>query len=150
MSTKKCTKCNERKSLDSFYSNMKTTDKRQSWCKDCTKKARREARAHNCAYHKAYRNTLRGRFLEYIHTARVRGIIFNLSLEQFATFWQIPCYFCGDPVDGVRLDRLDSTRGYEMDNIVSSCSMCNYMKNDYTEQEFYGQIKKIAGHKHVS
>ena len=45
------------------------------------------------------------------------------------------------PVNGI--DRLDSSKPYEVDNCVSCCSKCNYMKQDNTEQEFIDQIKKI-------
>lgn len=41
------------------------------------------------------------------------------------------------------VDRLDSNKGYEMDNVVPCCSMCNRMKNKFTYKEFIDKIKLI-------
>ena len=41
------------------------------------------------------------------------------------------------------VDRVDSNKGYEMDNVVPCCSMCNRMKNKYTYKEFIDKIKLI-------
>lgn len=42
------------------------------------------------------------------------------------------------------IDRVDSQRGYELENCVSCCSMCNYMKQDYSITEFIQKIHQIA------
>lgn len=41
------------------------------------------------------------------------------------------------------IDRVDSDRGYEPDNCVSCCRHCNVMKNGYTRDEFFQQIKGV-------
>ena len=41
------------------------------------------------------------------------------------------------------VDRLDSNNGYEMDNVVPCCGMCNRMKNKFTYKEFIDKIKLI-------
>lgn len=41
------------------------------------------------------------------------------------------------------VDRLDSNKGYEMDNVVPCCGMCNRMKNKFTYKEFIDKIKLI-------
>jgi hypothetical protein len=44
---KTCRSCNEDKPLDCFYAHKETADRKQSYCKDCSKKRAREyARAH--------------------------------------------------------------------------------------------------------
>jgi hypothetical protein len=57
-------------------------------------------------------------------------------------FWQKPCYYCGELSKGI--DRLDSTKGYEVENCVSCCEQCNYMKLDYTQEEFIKKCIQIA------
>ena len=41
------------------------------------------------------------------------------------------------------MDRIDSNKGYEIDNVRPCCWSCNYMKNNLNENEFYDKIKKI-------
>ncbi len=52
------------------------------------------------------------------------------------------CFYCGSPPpNGV--DRKNSDRGYFKNNIVSCCSVCNYMKGDMNLNDFKKQVKKI-------
>lgn len=41
------------------------------------------------------------------------------------------------------LDRLDSQKGYRLDNVVPCCDVCNYMKLDYSKNDFLDHIKQI-------
>lgn len=41
------------------------------------------------------------------------------------------------------IDRVDSSRGYEIENCVPCCGICNRMKNGYTQEQFFEKIKKI-------
>ena len=41
------------------------------------------------------------------------------------------------------VDRMDSKKGYEVDNCVSCCAMCNRIKNDIGFEEFKAKVKKI-------
>lgn len=41
-------------------------------------------------------------------------------------------------------DRLDPSKGYELGNVVSCCTTCNYLKGTYTEKDFLTLIHKIA------
>jgi len=59
-------------------------------------------------------------------------------------YWQLPCYYCGDNIETIGLDRLNNTKGYSLDNIVSCCTPCNMMKNNNTEDDFIARCKKIA------
>lgn len=52
---------------------------------------------------------------------------------------------CGIKMNGI--DRLNSSKGYTLKNIFPCCSMCNYMKLDFTEKEFLTQIKLIYKNK---
>lgn len=41
------------------------------------------------------------------------------------------------------IDRIDSLKGYEEDNCIPCCGMCNRMKNNFTSSLFMDKIKKI-------
>jgi len=67
--------------------------------------------------------------------SKTRGLEFNLSKEEYYSLIREPCYYCeyllGDPVrTAIGLDRLDTTKDYELGNVVSCCMFCNQMKND--------------------
>ncbi len=52
------------------------------------------------------------------------------------TFWGRDCHYCGDEINGVGIDRVDSNIGYQMENIVPCCYQCNITKMDYSYNEF--------------
>ena len=80
----------------------------------------------------------------YKKNARNRNIKWELTYEQFMTFWQKPCYYCGTEIETIGLDRVDNSKGYNLDNIVSCCSICNYAKRKLTKEQFIQHCKKVA------
>jgi len=90
--------------------------------------------------HKNCRNRLctsRGRVSDFLTSRDRHGG--NLTTEKFNQLKKKPCYYCGYRSMGV--DRVDSERGYDEDNVVPCCSLCNYMKNDYDINFF---LRKMA------
>lgn len=73
-----------------------------------------------------------------------RGLEFYLTLEQFNSFWQKDCYYCGHRVETIGLDRINNDEGYRIDNVVSCCSVCNVMRMDLTQDQFIDQVRAIA------
>jgi len=70
------------------------------------------------------------------------------------------CYYCGDPPKEIRefkdrkyvntekiclsgLDRIDSKKGYHLDNVVPCCTSCNYAKHKLSQEDFLNKIVKI-------
>lgn len=103
------------------------------------------------AFNSVYRN--------YADGARRRGLVFCLSKEEFRTITKQNCHYCGaEPGKGsmppsVRrfgaytyngIDRVDNAKGYEMDNIVTCCQVCNFMKHARTQKDFLDHVYKIA------
>lgn len=41
------------------------------------------------------------------------------------------------------LDRRDSSRGYDLDNVVPCCRACNVAKNDMTVDEFRAWLLRV-------
>jgi hypothetical protein len=87
--------------------------------------------------------------------AKARKINFNLTKEQFRELILHNCFYCGIEPNvkiysqsrGASLlahgiDRIDSSKGYEPDNSVSCCIICNRAKNTQTQKQFQEWIIK--------
>ena len=81
------------------------------------------------------------RYCEYKRRAK-RG--FDLTFAQFMTFWQKPCWYCGETPETIGLDRVDNSKGYTLRNVVSCCSSCNLAKLDADRDEFLARCRRIA------
>lgn len=99
------------------------------------------------------------RYKEYCYYrsgAKHRNLEWNLTEEQFANLINKNCFYCGELpskrqsvsyktdyelVNGI--DRIDSTKGYTIDNCVPCCSKCNLMKNNLKKEDFLQHISKI-------
>ncbi len=74
---------------------------------------------------------------------------FKLSFEEFEAVVRAKCFYCGfcheRGFNGI--DRVDSTKGYELINVVNCCSMCNYMKSALDIKTFIKRIIHILSYK---
>ena len=83
------------------------------------------------------------KYRDYKLGAKYRKIEFNLSYEDFKNFWQKSCYYCGEKIEKIGLDRIDNEKGYLIENIVSCCKICNLMKRSSSKDDFLNQCQKI-------
>lgn len=90
------------------------------------------------------------RYLAYRKTSSVRNINFDLSFEQFLTFWNKKCHYCGTEINGVGIDRVDNNNGYRMDNCVPCCTKCNTYKMKDSTSDFFSHIKQIYEHSNLN
>ena len=44
------------------------------------------------------------------------------------------------------IDRVDSSKGYTIDNVVPCCSACNYAKHEMSVSEFKEYITRVYNH----
>lgn len=99
----------------------------------------------------------------YKSNAIIRGMKFNLTMEDVRNITSKNCYYCGEEPSGISImskskdeklteyrtykysgiDRIDSNKGYELDNVVPCCKWCNIAKNDSTVDEFKNHIFKM-------
>jgi hypothetical protein len=91
-------------------------------------------------YRKVHRKKYR--FNQYKNNAKYRGLIFELTKEQFEELIDGNCFYCGDKGGGV--DRVDNNIGYIVSNCVSACVICNRAKNKYSFEEYIDKCKKVA------
>ena len=88
--------------------------------------------------------TLSERYSQYRSSAFSRRISFMLSMEEFGSFWGKPCSYCGAKIEAIGVDRADNSRGYEVENCVPCCFMCNMAKRDGTVQKFLEHCRRVA------
>lgn len=87
-----------------------------------------------------------GRYSSYKCAAKTRKIAWDLSKDDFLKRWDQPCHYCGDPITGIGIDRIDSSLGYTEENVVSCCEVCNRMKLAYSTNFFLEHARKITEH----
>jgi hypothetical protein len=88
--------------------------------------------------------TPRERFQHYRSNAGRVGHKFDLSFHEFCKLWRKPCAYCGDPIETIGIDRVDSEKGYEVGNVLPCCKVCNRMKTNTPLGEFLNQCRKIT------
>ena len=81
------------------------------------------------------------RFKIYINAAKKRHLIFELSKKQFKIIVNSSCHYCGrnpSKFYNVGVDRVNSAKGYLIDNVVPSCWPCNKWKG---QDEFIDMLR---------
>lgn len=75
---------------------------------------------------------LHSRFVHGAYIAKRRGLHWELSKAEYEAISNGPCFYCGStlPEVGAGLDRLDNSRGYDRDNVVPCCGVCNTIRSD--------------------
>lgn len=81
-------------------------------------------------------------YRRYQYRANSKSLEFSLSKEQFNDMITKDCTYCGIP-NANTLDRIDSLKGYTIDNVTPCCIKCNMMKSKWTTDEFISHITKI-------
>lgn len=170
METKYCKRCKEEKSIQAFSRNRCRKDGLQDYCKECNKalllqwtEKNPDRLAQNLAkwaknnpdkrkyYLKNYRRTGIVKARELRRKAKERGNSFDLTIEEFANWFDSQekcCHYCGCEVFeysdlpqgkkqllGLTIDRKDNDKSYSVDNIAIACRRCNLMKGSWLNEE---------------
>jgi len=94
-------------------------------------------------------------YSSYKLNAKSRGFDFNIDFDYAVSILKSDCHYCGiEPSNTYMksyynatyngIDRVNNTKGYEIDNIVSCCKMCNIAKNNNTEEYFLQWVKRLS------
>lgn len=142
---KKCTKCKLEKNLAEFSLNKKYKDGYNYHCKLCrntyqksyskTEKGKETTRKNNTKRNTDWTNP------NIIYSmakayCKQKGRLFTLSKEEYLTLYHLPCHYCNNILcgniikKGVSLDRIDNSRGYELDNVLPCGTFCNRTRGD--------------------
>ena len=74
-------------------------------------------------------------------TKKQTGMEVNLTDEQIELLYVGSCAYCLIP-ECHGIDRVDSNKGYTLENCVSACKICNFFKNDMTLEDFYEWVQR--------
>jgi hypothetical protein len=99
-------------------------------------------------------SALRAAFCATRQSARKRHLLFSISLEVFKNLSSLPCHYCGSAPSNLSrtaggdwswngLDRVDSRKGYVIENVVPCCKICNRAKGALSVAEFKQWIAKV-------
>lgn len=147
--TKICAKCKIEKKLEDFAKCKRMKDGLEYRCRQCKIIYDRNWRNNNrekCREtDRKFGKTIKGKYKEYKSNVRRKNhfLSFNLTLEQFFTFWKKDCNYCGNKIEMIGIDRVDNNIGYEFNNCVSCCEICNRMKLKMSVKEFLKHCEKI-------
>ncbi len=87
-------------------------------------------------------------------SAKIRGLVYSLTLDDIKTLVVKECYYCGlEPSNNTHrhtrgfkysgLDRLNNKKGYEYGNVIPCCKVCNHAKSTMTTDDFLAWIERI-------
>lgn len=90
--------------------------------------------------------------------AKKRNITWNLSKDEFRQLTSSNCHYTGRKPAQVSkglggdyvyngVDRVDNSRGYELDNCVPCCGKVNEMKMDSKYEDFLAICKEVVEHR---
>lgn len=95
-------------------------------------------------WHEKYQKTAAGKYSEYKRRAKSRKTEFSLSFDEFMSYWGSPCSYCGDPIETIGLDRVDSGAGYTSGNVVPCCHNCNMGKRAMSAESYIEHCRKVS------
>jgi hypothetical protein len=90
---------------------------------------------------------------QYKTEAKNRNIEFILTDEEAVKLITSACFYCADfsyknaKVSGI--DRQDNSLDYTLENSVSCCTICNFMKGNLDPRSFIDKCKKISEYSHI-
>lgn len=99
-------------------------------------------------------------YLTYISSAKVRGIPMDITEDQFHEIASGDCDYCGSPPSEFKsrlrvehapylangIDRVDSSVGYVIGNVVPCCKNCNIAKNAMSREVFIKMCEMVTRH----
>ncbi|AGF85359.1 hypothetical protein QJ854_gp423 [Moumouvirus goulette] len=85
-----------------------------------------------------YNTSVKNKYTLYQYYAKIKGYDFKLTKDEFKNLVESDCYYCGCQrekyLNGI--DRLNNNEGYNIENTVTACKICNNMKNSLNESTF--------------
>ena len=146
LNVKFCSTCCKQFNMIDFNGNKPNTETKT--CLSCREKNKKQDKLRD----KTHRNLLsriniNQSFSSYIKEAKRRNFEFKLTKDIFNDIVKQNCHYCNEintekNFNGI--DRIDSNNGYILENCVSCCSLCNYLKNKMPIDTFIKRVQHIV------
>jgi hypothetical protein len=127
---------------------------------------RKETSTHRAALNSESNTLIKGEaafnqlYATYRNNAHIKGRDFTLTKEQFKALTVGACLYCGDGPKSIGrsstektgaylyngIDRVDNSLGYTLENCVTCCKICNWMKRSQSQDEFYNSCCKVVSY----
>lgn len=91
-----------------------------------------------------YHKRPEAKYKVYMAGAGRRNLSFELTFDDFMLIWDKPCHYCGTAIHGIGIDRKNNKIGYTLNNVVSCCTKCNFMKRNISYNAFIMHCIKIS------
>lgn len=167
METKVCTKCCSEKPISDFSFKIIETGLRQSRCKKCTSEChkpeysrRYRARTHETRiqrsrdYRARYKDKIKNsmkrtesRYSKLKTACKKRDLPLSITLAEYTEIVRSrECYYCDFNFSeelGYNLNRIDSSKGYSLENVKPCCTKCNVLMMGLTIEELKARLIKI-------
>ena len=110
------------------------------------------------AYMVKYNYSVKGKYTKLNLRAKAAGISVDIKQGEFIEWYgqqKLLCHYCNaalntgqgqKKMDGYSIDRMDNSKGYELDNITLCCNRCNMAKGSWFTEK---QMLEIA-HKYFN
>jgi hypothetical protein len=97
-------------------------------------------------FNNARNNSTQCQYKVYMAVAKRKNLPFDITYEDYETTVKNTCYYCNEMNEkGFNgLDRTNQTLGYTIDNCVSCCSQCNYMKGSMSKLAYIQRACHIS------
>lgn len=144
--------CDCGNTTESIAGSLRSGKKKSCGCiKGSEEYRQRISEAHKLPISLSSRN---GVYNRYRSGARDRELLFTLEKDDFFKLIKQDCFYCGTQPNQVSkggngdyvyngVDRIDSAKGYVIDNCVPCCKACNYGKRTMSQSQFYKWIQTV-------
>lgn len=139
--------CNELKLMSHFTNDKSKKDGKRNRCKACQRAYNTSHASNRRISDKKYRAKPEQRLLKYKRSAESRGFTWDMTTEEFMSFWALPCVHCNTPIETIGLDRIRSDLPYQLNNVQPCCSTHNRQKSDMDLDEWYDSMDIITLHR---
>jgi hypothetical protein len=158
--TKMCRDCKKSFPVQNFYADKSNSTGLQTYCKDCGISRTKKWSSTVNGYCKRLFSVLKNNCKK-----RTKDLIVNITEQDILDLYTKQngkCALTGKQMTmdtymtknnhhiinnyNVSVDRIDSDKGYEKDNIQLVCAIINRMKTDLTDQEFIEFCKAVVTH----
>lgn len=128
---------------------------KRKFCSSAHKNLYNQKHIYNYKYNKEYRGRTKENYLSHLLSYKKRRL--TISLNDLVNLWDKQEGRCalsgielthtqnsGKSITNASIDRIDSTKGYELDNIQLVCAIVNVMKNNFNQNEFLNFCRKVV------